>query len=186
MLSQFIVGGTTVNAYDRIREFEMAEDDYRDDSGYRGDRGYRDYRDGGGVDKNSEDDQKSKEIRQDQKRVACRAQDYIILSIFWIALFLNSFSNYYNNSASASEPSKVNYETDNPLAGILEAIATFLYGVNVLFLFFQRIPCISDSVFPQNWRCCQCDCRAREYAITSAVFFLLSIGSTIDKFLFLG
>ena len=27
MLTQFIVGGTTVNAYDRIREFEMAEDD---------------------------------------------------------------------------------------------------------------------------------------------------------------
>ena len=25
MLTQFIVGGTTVNAYDRIREFEMAE-----------------------------------------------------------------------------------------------------------------------------------------------------------------
>jgi len=27
MLTQFIVGGTTVNAYDRIRQFEMAEDD---------------------------------------------------------------------------------------------------------------------------------------------------------------
>ena len=191
MLTQFIVGETTVNAYDRIREFEMAEDD----NGYRGDRGVRDYRDGpGGVvdknskefleDQNSEDDKKK--ILEDQKRVACRAQDYIILSIFWAALLLNSSGAYYGQQPSPADPNKTNSMGNDPTQAVFEFIASALYSVNVVFLVFQRIPCISDSVFPQDWRCCQCDCRAREYAITSAVFFVLSIGSLINSFVYLG
>jgi len=191
MLTQFIVGETTVNAYDRIREFEMAEDD----NGYRGDRGVRDYRDGGGVDKkskeyledqNSEDDQNSKKILEDQKRVACKAQDYIIVSIFWSALLLNSSGAYYGQQPSPADPNKTNSMGNDPTQAVFEFIASALYLVNVVFLVFQRIPCISDSVFPQDWRCCQCDCRAREYAITSAVFFALSIGSLINSFVYLG
>tara|TARA_B110001450_G_scaffold407_1_gene537 strand:+ start:3805 stop:4368 length:564 start_codon:yes stop_codon:yes gene_type:complete len=187
MLTQFIVGGTTVNAYDRIREFEMAEDDKKVD-----DRD-RDYRDGGGVDKNSKEfleDQNSeddkKKILEDQKRVTCRAQDYIIVSIFWSALLLNSSGAYYGQQPSPADPNKTNSMGNDPTQAVFEFIASALYLVNVVFLVFQRIPCISDSVFPQDWRCCQCDCRAREYAITSAVFFAFSIGSLINSFVYLG
>ena len=191
MLTQFIVGGTTVNAYDRIREFEMAEDDKKVD-----DRD-RDYRDGGGyrdgVDKNSKEfleDQNSeddkKKILEDQKRVTCRAQDYIIVSIFWAALLLNSSGAYYGQQPSPADPNKTNSMGNDPTQAVFEFIASALYAVNVVFLVFQRIPCISDSVFPQDWRCCQCDCRAREYAITSAVFFAFSIGSLINSFVYLG
>jgi hypothetical protein len=178
MLTQFIVGGTTVNAYDRIRQFEMAEDDKKVDMSDR--------RDGVDDEMLSEDDEISSEILQAQAKVACRAQDYIVLSIFWAALLLNSSGAYYGQQASPADPNKTNSMGKDPTQAVFEFIASALYSVNVVFLVFQRIPCISDSVFPQDWRCCQCDCRAREYAITSAVFFALSIGSLINSFVYLG
>ena len=126
------------------------------------------------------------EIRQAQAKVACKAQDYIIVSIFWSALLLNSSGAYYGQQPSPADPNKTNSMGKDPTQAVFETIASALYLVNVVFLVFQRIPCISDSVFPQDWRCCQCDCRAREYAITSAVFFALSIGSLITSFVYLG
>ena len=132
------------------------------------------------------DDEISDEILQAQAKVACRAQDYIILSIFWAALLLNSSGAYYGQQPSPADPNKTNSMGNDPTQAVFEFIASALYLVNVVFLVFQRIPCISDSVFPQDWRCCQCDCRAREYAITSTVFFAFSIGSLINSFVYLG
>ena len=134
----------------------------------------------------SDNDDEIDEIRQAQAKVACRAQDYIILSIFWAALLLNSSGAYYGQQPSPADPNKTNSMGNDPTQAVFEFIASALYAVNVVFLVFQRIPCISDSVFPQDWRCCQCDCRAREYAITSAVFFAFSIGSLINSFVYLG
>ena len=132
------------------------------------------------------DDEIPDEILQAQARAACKAQDYIIVSIFWSALLLNSSGAYYGQQPSPADPNKTNSMGNDPTQAIFEFIASALYAVNVVFLVFRRIPCISDSVFPEDWRCCQCDCRAREYAITSAVFFALSIGSLINSFVYLG
>ena len=159
MFQQFVTNKT---GYDKLKEFEMAEDD-------------------------EEKEQLIKPvqivIKENNEKIRCDITDWIVILIFWSAILLNSSAQLFVNS---EEMLTINDETNNEskIRGVLEAIATVLYGVNIFFLIYQGIPCINDSVL--RGRCCSCSCRSREYAICSGVFFAFSIGSTITSFVYLG
>lgn len=159
MFQQFVNPDKAFSAktgYD-IAQFEMAEDDF---------------------------DDQSKRIIIVEENIRCDTTDYIVIAIFWGALLLNSSAQVYGNQPSPNDPSVAIFETNDPTQAVFETIASILYGVNVVFLIFQGIPCVKGSVL--RGRCCSCSCRSREYAISSAIFFAFSIGSTITSFVYLG
>ena len=109
----------------------------------------------------SEDDEISEEILRSSSESGMQSPRlYNCYLSSGAALLLNSSGAYYGQQPSPADPNKTNSMGNDPTQAVFESIASALYyAVNVVFLVFQRIPCISDSVFPQDWRCCQCDCR---------------------------
>lgn len=97
----------------------------------------------------------------------------VIIPIFWTALLLNSISQ--TNRLYIEEP---------VLSHTLEALASILYAVNLLFLILGKVPGRGPLAGPG---CdCRCTCMSRPYAIASTVFFAFSIGSFIFDFVYLG
>tara|TARA_B100000795_G_C22785550_1_gene434423 strand:+ start:189 stop:728 length:540 start_codon:yes stop_codon:yes gene_type:complete len=179
MFQQFVTNKT---GYDKLKEFEMDERDAKEEeiAAYRA--------------------RFPSEPKENNEKIRCDRTDLIVIGIFWSGLLLNSLAQLFTNSealfftnsdemffTNSDEMLMINDGTNNQtiIRGVLEAIATVLYGVNVIFWAYSGIPCINDSVLRRT-ECCSCSCRSFEYAICSGVFFAFSIGSTISSFVYLG